>query len=137
MRKYSKFSILILLLPCLTSCHKVIKEETVITKQEVENAIQEKLPLGSSISDVNTFLDSLKVSPRIIKRENYRVGVPVGDGYPDKPVPELHGYISASIPDARVVRHLAYSDRYWIMLNFYFDEKERMIGHKTYVIGTD
>jgi hypothetical protein len=115
----------ILLVMC--SCRD--KTSSNITKEDVEKIINEKIPTGTSKSDVRSFLDSFKIGSRSVEDIEYRSGRAGASWVEDSQPPNVHGYIKGIILHAGNQSDGIFTTSYHISMHFYFDENEKLIGY--------
>lgn len=104
-----------------------------LTITEADELVRRGAPIGSSVSNVKSFLTSLTIDALRVVHEYYREGVPYGTDRPDKVLPEMRGYLSAAILD--VEREPETFSRINIRIDFYFDKAERLIDYRIWEQG--
>jgi hypothetical protein len=118
----------ILLVMC--SCRD--KTSSNITKEDVEKIINEKIPTGTSKTDVMAFLNTLKIGSRSVEGIRDFRGRSEASWDEDSQPPNVHSHISAVILKAGIQRDGVFTTSYYFSMHFYFDENERLIGHFLY-----
>ena len=104
------------------------KTSSDITKEEVEKIINEKILIGSSISDVKTFLNNLKIRSRTVDGMDYYSGRSEASFDEDRQPPNVDSYIAAVMRKAGHIRQGIFNRGYYITMHFFFDEDEKLIG---------
>jgi hypothetical protein len=115
------------ILVVMCSCRD--KTSSDITKEEVEKVINEKIPVGTSKSDVMAFLNTLKIGSRSVEGIEYLSGRSTASFVEDSQPPNVHGYILAVILKAGNTRVGFLTTSYYFTMHFYFNEKEKLIGY--------
>ena len=104
-----------------------------ITIGEADELVRKGAPIGSSVSSVRSFLDSLTLDSLRIVQGDYREEAPYGTDRPDKVLPELRGYLTAAI--LNVEQQPETFSKINIRINFYFDDGQRLIDYKIWRQG--
>jgi hypothetical protein len=112
----------------ISSC----KSKPQITEAYMEKFINEKLPKGTSQSEVMTFLQNLKFDSRSLIGLRSGLGRFDSSSVKDSQPANVHSHITASLPDAWTDPNTIFGTSYWLRMAFYFDENEKLIGHSLY-----
>jgi hypothetical protein len=100
-----------------------------ITEEKMEKFINENIPLGTPRSDVLAYLKTLKFGSHSLIGVDYYYGRDKANWPQNSQPPNVHSYVRASLPDAYTQRDGIFLDTYFMMMAFYFDENEKLIGH--------
>ena len=104
-----------------------------LTISEADELVRKGAPIGSSVSDVRSFLESLKIDSLRIVHEDYREEAAYGTDRPDKDLPEMRGYLPAAI--LNVEQQPETFSKINIRVNFYFDAARHLIYYKVWRQG--
>ncbi len=118
------------ILVVMCSCRD--KTSSNITKEDVEKIINEKIPTGTSKSDVITFLNTLKIGSRSVEGIRDWSGRSEASKDADSQPPNVHSHLNGVILKAGNLRDGIFTQSYYITMTFYFDEHEKLIGHFLY-----
>jgi hypothetical protein len=124
------FFLLSLILVVMCSCQYQTSHN--ITQEDVEKVINEKIPTGTSKSDVTAFLNRLKMGSRPVEGIRDRSGPSDSSWDEDIQPPNVHSYVNAVILKAGTDRDGLFTRSYYFSMHFYFDENEKLIGHFLY-----
>lgn len=129
-----KFAIVLVLVASVQAMTSCGNREFRLTQEQVEERITKELPKGTTQGRVNGFISSFKSEFKIDERE-YETRIPVAPEADTSGTPEssYHGLIQARIKEVgRDPKNFALFD---LHLDFYFDEKGHLIGHKVKTYG--
>lgn len=104
-----------------------------LTIMEADELIRKGAPIGSSVSNVRSFLESLTIDSLRIVHGDYREEPPYGTDQPEKVLPEMRGYLTSVI--LNVEQQPETFSKINIRINFYFDEAQRLIDYKIWRQG--
>jgi hypothetical protein len=110
----------------MSSCQKTSHQ---ITEEDIAKIINEKIPAGTSKSDVVPFLNTLKIASRSVKGINFWSGRSQASYVEDSQPPNVYSHITAMIPETGIYRDGIFTQTYYISMTFYFDENEKLIGY--------
>lgn len=103
-----------------------------ITVQEVDSIIKSHIPIGSNKSEVNTFVDSLKIDSLQVENFGYQDDLTdMRYGTFDDKDKQLKGTVKGYL-DARIFNtsRTLYLSQCWMDVRFYFDRDERLIDYE-------
>src|SRR5688572_32955695 len=103
----------ILLVMC--SCRD--KTSSNITKEDVEKIINEKIPTGTSKTDVMAFLNTLKIGSRSVEGIRDFRGRSEASWDEDSQPPNVHSHISAVILKAGIQRDGVFTTSYYFSMH--------------------
>jgi hypothetical protein len=111
----------------LSSCQNPSPQ---MTEEKMEKFINENLPLGTARSDAEAYLKTLKFGSHSLSGVYVRLGRYDASWTKDSQPPNVHSYIQAGLPEAYTQReYIIFDNPYFMMMRFYFDENEKLIGH--------
>lgn len=118
-----------LLATSLTAC----KEEFYLKQREVEERIQKELPLGASVDQVRTFIESYS-SRFEVNGPDYRSKAESNLEIPEDS--RLHPAESVSAWIRNTGTNPKIFARWNIHMTFFFDENKKLIGYQLKTLGT-
>ena len=113
-----------------TSCGK---KEMKVTNSQMEELIKKEIPIGSSRSQVVTFVDSLNINSVKAITLGYMDGSPSGTDELKGRRNEVKGYLLARLP--KVGTDPSQFQVYEMRVMFYFGAGERLIDYKIQTHG--
>lgn len=105
-----------------------------ISVDEVNGLLAKEVPVGTSVSQVIEFLDARKISHSSYS-EHLEHESEFSDNELDGKKHLMKGYLTAIIRDVDPDTWRNFT-RWDIRINFYFDEKGRLVHHTTRGVGT-
>ncbi len=95
----------------------------------MEKFIKENIPLGTQRSDVLAYLKTLKFGSHSLIGVDSYYGRYKASWTEDSQPSNVHSYVRASLRDAYTQREGIFLDSYFMMMAFYFDANEKLVGH--------
>ncbi|MEW6126615.1 MAG: hypothetical protein AB1757_06205 [Acidobacteriota bacterium] len=133
-----RYSLVCLLCLCIAflSCQTKITPKYV-SSNDLEKIINEKAPLGTSVSDVRKFIDSWEVNSIKATLLRYTEGNPNQLITPDDSNLIVSSYMEVSFPQIYREEHFLYATSFSLYILFYFDKSGHLIDHKINMIGVE
>jgi hypothetical protein len=113
-----------------TSCGK---KEMKVTDSQMDELIKKEIPIGSSSSQVVTFVDALNINSIKAINHGYMEGSPGGTLELKGQRNNVKGYLVARLP--KVGRDPSQFQVYEMRVIFYFGAGERLIDYKIETMG--